>query len=200
MLSALQNQSTRNMAEREVRRSTCGRRACGEHGPQQRFAGWVPDTACDAVAFTAWQLRRGEPRQRQPGINPPQCSGSRWLAWSSLRVARLGRSGSEGIGRTPWSAAFIPQGPSPCSASMTGMNDELGRSLKGLIRRPVGCRQRVYPFASRSRRPIKGWEPVLRDPACAHTLCSHRVSIWHRDCSPTSAAIVQNQLHEPFPQ
>jgi len=62
-----------------------------------------------------------------------------------------------------------------------------------LIRRPVGCRQRVYPFASRSRRPIKGWEPVLRGPVCAHTLCSHRVSIWHRDCSPTSAAIVQWQ-------
>jgi len=40
---------------------------------------------------------------------------------------------------------------------------------------------------------MKGREPVLmRDPACAHTLCSHCISIWHRDCSPTSAAIVQN--------
>jgi len=62
-----------------------------------------------------------------------------------------------------------------------------------------GILETVHSLLGGRGDPVKGREPVLRDTACAHTLWAHRISTWHRDCSPTSAGIVQNQVYEPFP-
>ena len=47
---------------------------------------------------------------------------------------------------------------------------------------------------------VKGREPVLRDSADDHTLWSPCTSIQRRECSPTSAGVVQHSLRAPFPQ